>query len=162
MQRRAFLAGLAGFAAVRGQATVSIRRDAHYFSLHRFQIKRGGCVPMLKSPDCLVLQAVVAVHLPQIAVITETGALGSLQAARHWPQTARFFELRVYDSPSADLNEQFAEAGIFPLLRSTVNQPNDMVLIPWDSLRQRDRAWARFKAPTDAARVIEISIFRPI
>jgi hypothetical protein len=76
--------------------------------------------------------------------------------------TPRYFELRVYHSPTrrqnVALHERFSSAeinifhrcGINPLLYTTTvfgdNRPDLTYLIPFDSLAAREKAWAAFSA----------------
>lgn len=129
----------------------------------------------------------------------ETEQTMLLQAAPYAPElvadkeprkTPRYFELRVYHSPTwrqlRALHERFAgpevqifhRSGIFPILYSSTligpNMPNLTYVIPFESLDAREKAWAKFgadpewvkvrKESTDkygqVASVIQISLYK--
>jgi hypothetical protein len=166
----------------------------------------------------LVLEAIVAAHMPQAAIILgfpsaadvlsfharmheqpgyaealgkwesapnqpyESASLTLLEATAYSPETEtgerpktpRIFELRTYHSPTrmqlAALHERFAgpevrifqRSGIHPLFyTSTVfgtNMPNLTYLIPFDSLAEREKAWAAFSADPEWIRVRKDSV----
>lgn len=88
----------------------------------------------------------------------------------------RYFELRVYHSPSAKqlvaLHERFGgpeikifhRVGIVPILYGETvigeNMPNLTYLTPFKSLAEREAAWARFGADPDWAKVRDESVKR--
>lgn len=88
----------------------------------------------------------------------------------------RVFELRVYHSPTyrqlAALHERFAgpeikifhRSGIHPILYSSTligpDTPNLTYLIPFDSLADREKAWAAFSADPEWVKVRKESIDR--
>jgi len=87
---------------------------------------------------------------------------------------ARFFELRVYHSPTGSqlraVHERFAgpetkifaRSGIHPVLYTSTlfgpNMPNLTYLIPFDSLGAREKAWDTFGADPDWIRARKESI----
>ena len=118
---------------------------------------------------------------PEAAFETQTNVL--LQAAEYSPEievsreprkTPRVFELRVYHSPTsrqlAALHERFAgpeikifhRSGIHPLFYSSTvfgeSMPNLTYLIPFDSLADREKAWAVFGGDPEWSKVRTESI----
>jgi len=90
------------------------------------------------------------------------------------PASPRYFELRVYHSPTwrqlALLHERFAgpetkifhRVGVHPILYSTTifggDRPSLTYVIPFDSLAAREKAWTAFGADPEWAKVRKESI----
>lgn len=123
-----------------------------------FEALESGPGPNFESSDTMLLEA--APYSPEITA-----------APREKP---RLFELRVYHSPTfrqlAALHERFAgpeikifhRSGIHPVLYSSTligqNIPNLTYLIPFDSLADREKAWATFSADPEWVKVRKESI----
>ena len=118
----------------------------------------SGPEPAFESQDSMLLEA--APYSPEIT-----------EAKRDKP---RIFELRVYHSPTfrqlGALHQRFAgsevkifhRSGIFPILYSSTligpNSPNLTYLIPFDSLADREKAWAAFGADPEWVKVRKESV----
>ena len=92
------------------------------------------------------------------------------------PAAPRYFELRVYHSPTVRQNRAlhqrfsgpeiriFHRVGVNPILYTTTlfgpNRPNLTYLIPFDTLAAREKAWAAFAADEEWVRVRKESIDR--
>jgi len=92
------------------------------------------------------------------------------------PAAPRVFELRIYHSPTARQNKAlhqrfstaeikiFHRVGINPILYTTTvfgaSRPNLTYLIPFDTLADREKAWAAFSADEEWVRVRKESIDR--
>ena len=92
------------------------------------------------------------------------------------PKTPRVFELRIYHSPTyrqlGYLHQRFAGAeigifhrcGIFPILYADTmigpNMPNQVYLMPFDSLAAREKAWDAFGADPEWTKVRAESVAR--
>ena len=90
--------------------------------------------------------------------------------------TPKLFELRIYESPTQKqlgyLHERFAggeidlfhKSGIHPLLYADTligpDQPNMIYLIPYESLAQREKAWAAFRENPEWAKLRDESVRR--
>jgi hypothetical protein len=122
----------------------------------------GGSEPPFDSLDRVLLQATD--FSPEIAPLAEK------------PKTPRYFELRVYHSPTARqlalLHERFAGAeigifhrcGIHPIVYTNTligpEIPNLTYLIPFASLADREKAWDAFGADPEWAKVRAESVAR--
>jgi len=163
-------------------------------------------LPAYGKRSALILDAVFAGHMPQIAVVAEWDSLEQaaalrvdataledhdeppyehfsrslLEAASYSPaldwasQAPRFYELRVYHSPTwkqhKALNERFAgpeipifhRCGIHPVLYTSALygewMPNLIYFTPFDTLAAREQAWATFASDPEWIRVRAESI----
>ncbi len=236
MERRAFMSFLPGAAAyLSGSgAAASTEKGSRFYTLDFFHLKNGTqparlheflkstMIPALRRAQAgpvLVLEAVMAPHMPQVAVLVgassfediwgihtrtyadaafNTGLMAwekgdepafetqnslVLETAKYSPELVpdkeprkaqRFFELRVYHSPSwaqlRALHERFAgpeiqifhRVGIHPVLYTSTavgpNMPNLTYLIPFDSLDEREKSWARFQSDPEWIKVRKESI----
>ena len=125
----------------------------NYYLRHRGEMARVLSVLRRNEPRALVLEAVAAAHMPQLAVV---------RGAFHLPLSA-IFEQRVYcgADPGA-LVGPFARAGLFPIL---FRSAEDLTcLIPFASLEQRAEAWSALSLDPQmgSMSVARISIFRVI
>jgi hypothetical protein len=108
----------------------------------------------------IVLEAVVAARRPDYLVIEKTSGIQIAEDDTRW------FEVRVYQSPSPKLDGILAKTGIHPMLR--LSRGDEVTfLIPFDSLAARETAWARFNAHPEwmstrdaSGRVSQIAIYR--
>jgi hypothetical protein len=122
------------------------------------EMLESGPEPAFESNDSMLLQA--AAYSPEITATPR--------------ERSRIFELRVYHSPTfrqlAALHERFSgpeikifhRSGIHPILYSSTligqNIPNLTYLIPFDSLADREKAWAAFSADPEWVKVRKESI----
>lgn len=218
-------------AGVAGQGSTEKRPGAYVFE--QFFLENGtqpprfhdfcskGLIPALERTakmPVLALEAVMAPHMPQTALVAECASAGHmmdvaaklhadeqfakslgswesgeppyvnssawfLQAAPYSPEfkpadpppaAPRYFELRVYHSPTSRqlklLHERFAgpeiqifhRVGVRPILYSTTvfgpDRPSLVYLIPFDSLAAREKAWAAFAADPEWIKVRKESI----
>jgi hypothetical protein len=97
-----------------------------------------------------------------------------IEAPKQPRKTGRIFELRVYHSPTyrqlKALHERFAgpeirifhRVGVHPILYSSTvigpAMPNLVYLIPFDSLAEREKAWAAFGADPEWQKVRKESV----
>lgn len=123
-----------------------------------FEALESGVEPAYETADSMLLEA--APYSPEIILPASA--------------KARIFELRVYHSPTyrqlAALHQRFSgpeikifhRVGIHPILYSSTligpNLPNLTYLIPFDSLGDRERAWAAFSADPEWVKVRKDSI----
>jgi NIPSNAP len=227
------LGGVGAVMPAAGAERANARRTSFYV-VESFYLKNGTQLPRIhdflsktaipsvrKMHDgpIIALEALVAAHMPQVALITGFTSLEQLwnvhgqmisnkdllagyhawedgpeppfesqtnillQAAEYSPEivakseerkTPRVFELRVYHSPTASqlmaLHERFAgpeikifhRSGVHPLFYSSTvfgpAVPNLTYLIPFDSLANREKAWAAFGADPEWVKVRAESI----
>lgn len=195
MERRSFLGLLGGAAAALAGTGTS---KGQFYVVENFYLKDGTQLPPLhdflsKSAivhgrTVVVLEALVAAHMPHVALINGFSTLEQvtsmrqaqtkvlLQAAEYSPEigwqrerrkTPRVFELRVYQG----LHEPFAGPGIHPLfcartLTGGPSTPNLTYLIPFENLAEREKAWAAFGGDPEWAkvraesRVVQMSLYK--
>ena len=127
-----------------------------------------------RSGLVIAFQAVAAAQLPQMMFATAEGPREAIRIpASGFRRLASspIFELRRYgwarsltcQSPAAK-ESCFLRAGMSPLFTSTPG----VVLIPFDSLAAREKAWAKLAADPEWTRICsavtvnEISIYSPI
>jgi hypothetical protein len=107
-------------------------------------------------------------------LLQAAGYSPEIEIRKEAPKTPRVFELRVYHSPSARqlvaLHERFAgpeikifhRSGVHPLFYSSTvfgpAMPNLTYLIPFDSLAEREKAWAAFGGDPEWTKVRAESI----
>ncbi len=122
----------------------------------------NGSEPPFDSQQTVLLQATA--YSPEIVAPAER------------PKTPRYFELRVYHSPTrrqlALLHERFSgpeiqifhRSGIHPLFYSETvfgpDMPNLTYLTPFSSLADREKAWQTFSADPEWAKVRADSVAR--
>jgi hypothetical protein len=216
-------------------AAAAAAKPPRVFLLEQFFLKNGtqpariheylskSALPILSGLDpgpIIVLEALVASHMPQVAVIlgyeSMSGMIGAIEKVRaskellkafegwergeeapyenystslleatdYCPEvkadparkTPRIFELRTYHSPTwrqlAALHERFAgpeirifhRSGVHPILYTSTrigqHMPNLTYLIPFDSLAEREKAWAAFGSDPEWVKVRAESIAR--
>ncbi len=153
---------LTGFASAQDMATAaaSIEADPGYQKAHaEFE---SGAEPPFDSAQRVLLQATS--FSPEIAAPAEK------------PKTPRYFELRIYHSPTlrqlAMVHERFAgpeirifhRSGVHPILYADTiigpELPNLTYLIPFASLEDREKAWDAFNADPEWVKVRAESIAR--
>jgi hypothetical protein len=109
----------------------------------------------------MVLEAVIAPYLPQVAVIT---GFSSVNEIPKLGDQAGYFELRAYCSQIPA--RLFHRSGIHPMLCARMKTQPFAYLIPFDSLAAREKAWRTFDADPEWAEVrktstvTEISLWR--
>jgi hypothetical protein len=139
------LAGFTDFAQMES-SMAAITGDAEYRAA--YQEMEKGAEPPYDRADQVLLQATD--FSPEIVPLKEK------------PKTPRYFELRVYHSPTSRqlrvLHERFAgpevtifhRVGVYPILYANTligpNMPNLTYLTPFDSLAAREKAWDLFAA----------------
>ena|SRR5579862_4606546 len=150
--RREFLAALAAFAAVPG---------SRQYTIQAFRLKDAHELPKLRRSLAdaeLVLQAIVAPHLPELLAIYAGPPGRSPNFRLQAPGRAMLgdvktlasrdiVELRSYDraAPPACV---LRRCGIIPAFTAP-----DAHLIAFDSLAARERAWAALAADRDWSRI---------
>jgi hypothetical protein len=153
---------LSGFASAEDMtaAAARIEADPGYQKAHaEFE---SGAEPPFDSAQRVLLQATA--FSPEIASPAEK------------PKTRRYFELRVYHSPTlrqlAMVHERFAGAeiqifhrsGVHPILYADTaigpDLPNLTYLIPFASLADREKAWDAFNADPEWVKVRAESVAR--
>ncbi len=153
---------LSGFAGTEemGAAAAQIEADAGYQKAHaEFE---SGAEPPFDSAQRVLLQATA--FSPEIVTPAEM------------PKAPRYFELRVYHSPTLRqlgmVHERFAgqeirifhRSGIHPILYADTiigpDLPNLTYLIPFASLGERERAWDAFGADPEWVKVRAESVAR--
>ena len=121
----------------------------------QFGIALGG-LAALGSGKATVLEAIVALRIPQLLV------LPGIDIA---PDDTRIFEMRAYRSPGRSLDSIFRRNGIHPILCETSVNRIDY-LIPFESLASRERAWTALNTDpewiemrAEAGRLSEVAIY---
>jgi NIPSNAP len=166
MKRRAFL-GLIGAAYAAGNAG-----KTRYYAVGNYFLKNATEKARLKDyfsrnrlPGMLVLEALVAPHMPQVMCISSYSLLeppfepqsvrlieAVVQPAAERRTTPRVFEWRSYHSLAFSRLKAlqckiFPRVGIHPVLYANgPDVPNFAYLIPFDNLAAREKAWAAFGA----------------
>lgn len=153
------LSGFAG-AAEMAAAAARVEGDPGYREAHaEFE---SGVEPPFDSAQRVLLRATE--FSPEIAMAGEK------------PKTPRYFELRIYHSPTLRqlglLHERFAgpeirifdRSGVHPILYADTligpDLPNLTYLIPFASLAEREKAWDTFGADPEWVKVRTESIAR--
>jgi hypothetical protein len=153
---------LSGFGSAEEMATAAerIETDPDYRKAHaEFE---SGSEPPFDSAQRLLLQATA--FSPEIAPPAEK------------PKTSRYFELRIYHSPTlrqlALVHERFAgpeiqifhRSGVHPILYADTiigpELPNLTYLIPFANLADRERAWDAFNSDPEWVKVRAESVAR--
>jgi hypothetical protein len=141
-------------------ASAQIESDAGYQKAHaEFE---NGAEPPYDSWQRVLLQATA--FSPEIAPLAEK------------PKSPRYFELRIYHSPTARqlamVHERFAgpeiqifhRSGVHPILYADTvigpDMPNLTYLIPFASLADREKAWDAFGADPEWIKVRAESVAR--
>jgi hypothetical protein len=153
---------LSGFASTdeMASATAQIEADSGYQKAHtEFE---SGAEPPFDSVQRVLLRATA--FSPEIVALAEK------------PKTPRYFELRIYHSPTSRqlgmLHERFAgpeiqifhRSGVHPILYADTligpDLPNLTYLIPFASLADREKAWDAFGADPEWVKVRTESVAR--
>jgi NIPSNAP len=153
------LSGFSGFEEMTA-AEKRLEADAGFQKAH--QELEGGSGPAFDSQQRVLLQATD--FSPEIVPLAQK------------PQRPRYFEIRVYHSPTARqlrlVHERFAgpeirifhRSGIHPVLYAdTISGPdmqNLTYIIPFASLGDREKAWDTFGADSEWVKVRDESIAR--
>jgi len=156
MTRRTFAGALAGFASAPSPRHCILQtfrfRDSRRLRALRDWIGRNA------RPE-LLLEAMVAPHVPELLAVSdralpfaadriETLAVGA-------GRPAAIFEVRRYDGALPD-TASLRCAGMNPMFSS-----RELLVIPFDSLAARDRAWTQFAgAFSDGGNVTGVSLYR--
>ena len=153
---------LSGFGGAEDMAAAAakVEADAGYEKAHTEL--EGGAQPPFDSVQRVLLQATS--FSPEIVVPAEK------------PKAPRYFELRVYHSPTRRqlkmVHERFAgpeirifhRSGVHPILYADTvigpDMPNLTYLIPFTSLGDREKAWDAFNADPEWVKVRAESIAR--
>ena len=153
---------LCGFADVNDMqiSTAAIESDSGYKAA--LAELENGAEPPFDSQQSALLQATA--YSPEIVAPAEK------------PKTPRYFELRVYHSPTrrqlAMLHERFSgpeiqifhRSGVHPLFYSETaigpDMPNLTYLTPFSSLADREKAWQTFNADPEWTKVRTDSVAR--
>ncbi|MBV9508188.1 MAG: NIPSNAP family protein [Acidobacteriia bacterium] len=153
---------LSGFSSFEEMASAENRLEADEgFQKARQELDRGNA-PAFDSKQRVLLRA--AEFSPEIVPLAEK------------PQRPRYFEIRVYHSPTARqlrlVHERFAgpeirifhKSGIHPILYADTIAGPDMenltYIIPFASLGDREKAWDTFNSDSEWLKVREESITR--
>ncbi|HEX8984588.1 MAG TPA: NIPSNAP family protein, partial [Bryobacteraceae bacterium] len=153
------LAGYSGFDEMESVMS-AITRDPGYRAA--FEEMENGAEPPYDSAEQVLLRALD--FSPEIVPLEEK------------PKTPRYFELRVYHSPTQRqlgyVHERFAgpeirifhRVGVHPIFYTDTligpQMPNLTYMIPFDSLAAREKAWDAFGADPEWAKVRQESIAR--
>jgi len=153
---------LSGFASAEEEITAAARIEADPGYQKAQAEFESGSEPPFDSAQRVLLQATS--FSPEIASPAEK------------PKTPRYFELRIYHSPTlrqlAMVHERFAgpeirifhRSGVHPILYGDTiigpDLPNLTYLIPFASLADRERAWDAFNSDPEWVKVRAESIAR--
>jgi hypothetical protein len=153
------LAGYSGFDEMES-AMSAINRDSGYRAA--FEEMEAGAEPPYDSAEQVLLRALD--FSPEIVPLKEK------------PKTPRYFELRVYHSPTQRqlgyVHERFAgpeirifhRVGVHPIFYTDTligpRMPNLTYMIPFDSLAAREKAWDAFGADPEWVKVRQESVAR--
>jgi hypothetical protein len=157
--RTLILAGYSGFEEMQS-ATAAITRDSGYRAA--FDEMESGPEPPFDSAQQVLLRALD--FSPEIVPASEK------------PKNPRYFELRVYHSPTQRqlryLHERFAgpetalfhASGVHPIFYADTiigpDMPNLTYMTPFDSLAAREKAWDAFGANPEWVKVRADSVAR--
>jgi hypothetical protein len=153
---------LSGFAGAEDMAAAAARIEADDGYRKAHAELESGAAPPFDSAQRVLLQATE--FSPEIAPPAEK------------PKAPRYFELRIYHSPTlrqlSMLHERFAgpeirifhRSGVYPILYADAivgpDLPNLTYLIPFASLADREKAWDAFNADPEWVKVRADSIAR--